>query len=369
MIQAKQTPLADWHRSHGGKMVEFAGYEMPIRYEGVLAEHRRVRHQCGMFDVSHMGELEVRGGAARAEVHRLVTNDVASLEPGQVVYTAMCNEAGGVLDDLLVYCLSDEVFWLVCNAANHSKISAWVEGHLGAGARMEDRSEATALFALQGPRVREVLEKWPRLSGHLGRVLGLEYYRAAQVDLEGIELLVSRTGYTGELGFEVYLPASQAPEIWEEIVEAGASCGLAPIGLGARDTLRLEAGYSLYGHELDETTLPYEAGIGWVVRPRAGEFVGRDALLQAKEAGISRRTVGLEVEGRHIPRQNAAVLAGGEVVGHVTSGGFSPTLESGIGLARIAVGLGDAPLSVDIRGKQVPAERVKLPFVPSHVKD
>lgn len=369
MTQYKQTPLTEWHREHGAKLVEFAGYEMPIRYEGVIAEHHRVRRQCGIFDVSHMGELEVRGADARANVHRLVTNDVASLRPGQVLYTAMCNEQGMVLDDLLVYCLAEDHFMIVCNAANHEKVVQWVGDHLDGAVTLDDRTEATALFAVQGPRSRGILRRWPRMQAHVERLAELEYYRAVPLDLGGFTVLLSRTGYTGELGYEIYLPIENARTSWEEILECGAEDGIAPIGLGARDTLRLEAGYSLYGHELDETTLPYEAGIGWVVKPKAGDFVGREALLAAKQRGVARRTIPLCLEGRHIPRQGAAVLTDGREVGRVTSGSFSPTLEQGIGLARVEVAASDRALSVDIRGKQIPAERVSLPFVPTHVKD
>jgi glycine cleavage system T protein (aminomethyltransferase) len=368
MTEPKHTPLTEWHRAHGGKLVEFAGYEMPMRYEGVIAEHHRVRRQCGIFDVSHMGELEVRGTDARASVHHLVTNDIQSLESGQVIYTAMCNEGGGVLDDLLIYCLSDDHFIIVCNAANHAKVASWVAARLDGDARMKDETENTALFALQGPESRKLLERWPRLASQIDRLRELEYYRASYLDLDGVKVLLSRTGYTGELGYELYLPTEFAVELWQELMECGSDCGIAPIGLGARDTLRLEAGYSLYGHELDESTLPYEGGIGWVVRPKAGDFVGRESLLHAKESGIERRTVALELEGRNIPRENAAVLADGETVGHITSGSFSPSLERGIGLARIRSTALDCTLLVDIRGKQVPAERVKLPFVPSHVR-
>lgn len=369
MTSSKQTPLAAWHREHGAKLVDFAGWEMPIRYEGVLAEHHCVRQRCGIFDVSHMGELRVRGGDARGQVDRLVTNDVSSLAGGAVLYTAMCNEEGRVLDDLLVYCLAEDDFLIVCNAANHDKVATWVEQHLEGEARLEDETEQTALFAVQGPRSRDVLMAWPRLEPHAERLRELPYYHAMPVDAGGVPILVSRTGYTGELGYELYLPAESALELWQEILAAGEAAGLHPIGLGARDTLRLEAGYSLYGHELDEQTLPYEAGIGWVVRLKAGDFIGRQALAAAKERGIERRTVALELEGRNIPRQDAVVRTDGRAVGRVTSGSFSPTLEHGIGLARVEASAVDAPLSVEIRGNAVAATRTRLPFVPSHVKD
>lgn len=369
MGDSKKTPLTEWHREHGGRLVDFAGYEMPVRYEGVMAEHERVRRHCGVFDVSHMGELELRGSSARDNVQRLVTNDVIRLESGQALYTALCRETGGTIDDLLVYCLDDERFLVVCNAANHGKVLRWMSSHLDDGVVLQDRSEETSLFALQGPRSLDVLRDWPRLAPHRETVESLEYYHAVELDLDGVGVLLSRTGYTGERGYELYLPALHAVTLWVEILEAGGAHEIAPIGLGARDTLRLEAGYSLYGHELEEDVLPYEAGIGWVVKLKAGDFIGREALAQAKEAGVTRRTVALQLEGRNIPRQGAPVLAGGKPVGEITSGSFSPTLQRGIGLARVSADAVDETLFVDIRGKQVEAERVRLPFVPSRVKE
>lgn len=369
MTDLKKTPLTEWHREHGGRLVDFAGYEMPVRYEGVVAEHKRVREHCGLFDVSHMGEIELRGEGARSNVHRLVTNNVQKLEAGHVLYTAMCRDDGGVLDDLLVYCLDDQRFLVVCNAANHGKVVSWVSAHLDDGVVLQDRTEEIALFALQGPSSLEVLRRWKRLEPHLGAVESLDYYRALEIGLDGVAVLLSRTGYTGERGYELYLPALHALSLWEELLEAGRDAGLAPIGLGARDTLRLEAGYSLYGHELAEDVLPYEAGIGWVVKLKAGDFLGRDALARAKEEGITRRTVALRLGGRNIPRQGSRVLHDEREVGVVTSGSFSPTLQRGIALARVEADVVDEPLSVDIRGRVAEAERVRLPFVPSRVKD
>ncbi len=370
MTELRRTPLSEWHRGHGARMSAFAGWDMPIRYpEGVIAEHLRVRRQAGIFDVSHMGELEIRGPLARADVHRLVTNDVRALAPGRVLYSALCNERGGVLDDVLVYCLDDERLWIVCNAANRDKIRDWVASRLSAGTTLADRSDSLALFAVQGPRSEEVLRAWPALADHRETLGALEYYHAAEIDVAGASLLLSRTGYTGEKGYELYLPAERAVDWWEQILAAGEAEGLGPVGLGARDTLRLEAGYSLYGHELDEETTPYEAGIGWVVKLRAGDFIGRDALVTQKENGVPRRTVALRLPGRSIPRQGAAVLADGREVGRVTSGSFSPVLEQGIGLARIESAAAELDLFVDVRGKAVEAERVRLPFVPTRVKD
>lgn len=370
MSELRSTPLTDWHRENGGKMVEFAGYAMPIRYaDGVIAEHKAVREACGIFDVSHMGELEIRGAEARRNVDRLVTNDVSKLEVGQVLYAAMCHPDGGIVDDVLVYCLGEERFMIVCNASNHAKVASWVGSQLEGDASLHDQTVSTALFAVQGPASLDVLRAWPRAAAHGATLASLDYYHCVFLDLDGIGALVSRTGYTGEKGYEIYVPVPDAVAVWTELLACGAAHGLRPIGLGARDTLRLEAGYSLYGQELADDVSPFEAGIGWTVRLKADDFVGRDVLAKQKEDGPPRRTVALRLEGRNIPRQHADVVADGSVVGEVTSGSFSPILECGIGLARIDASAVGATLAVDVRGKPVEAERVKLPFVPSRVKD
>ena len=370
MSELLSTPLTGWHATHGGKMVEFAGYSMPVRYaDGVITEHKAVREAVGIFDVSHMGELEIRGAQARSNVDRLVTNDVAVLGPGQVLYSAMCNERGGTVDDVLVYCLNEERFMIVCNASNHRKVVAWVSERLQGDATLDDRTQQTALFAVQGPRSLDTLLAWDRAKAHADRLRVLEYYHCVYLDLGGVDVLVSRTGYTGEKGYELYLPVEHAVTLWEELLEAGAAHGLRPIGLGARDTLRLEAGYSLYGHELADDVTPFEAGIGWVVKLKAGDFVGRDALVAQKEVGAPHRTVALRLEGRNIPRDGAVVQADGGDAGVVTSGTFSPVLECGIGLARVRSDAVESTLTVDVRGKQVAADKVRLPFVPSRVKD
>jgi aminomethyltransferase len=370
MSELLQTPLADWHRDHGAKLVEFAGWEMPLRYApGVIQEHLAVRQACGIFDVSHMGELEVAGPDARLAVDRLVTNNVARLEIGQVLYSALCRANGTVIDDVLVYCLSDDRFWIVCNAANHRRVAQWVGEELQGQATLRDLTLQTALFAIQGPRSLEVLGSFSPLAGLGDRLAGLEYYRLLEFEFEGHPAVISRTGYTGEKGYELYLPVAVAVAAWEGLLQAGAECGIQPIGLGARDTLRLEAGYSLYGHELDDETTPLEAGIGWVVKLKAGEFIGREALRNQRETGPPRKTIALSLPGRNIPRQGAKVLAGEEEAGVVTSGSFSPSLEHGIGLARVKSELIDRPLRVEVRRDYVAAEKVKLPFVPAHVRD
>jgi len=369
MTELRRTPLAEWHAAHGGRMVEFAGWSMPIQYSGVIAEHQAVRTRCGLFDVSHMAELRLRGADARAAVDALVTNDVSTLAPGGVVYTALCREDGGVLDDLLIYCLREDDWMIVANASNWQKVAAWLRERLPAGVEFQDQTEDTALLALQGPRSAEILRGWPRLAAHRARLDELDYYRAVQCDAGGTPILLSRTGYTGEWGYELYLPVEAASSIWQELLEAGAGLGLVACGLGARDTLRLEAGYSLYGHELGEDATPLEAGIGWVVRlKKSSDFVGREALSAQKERGVPRRTVALLLPGRNIARQGAPVLADGAQVGVVTSGTFSPTLERGIALARIEASAAESALSVDIRGRVVEAERGQLPFVPNRTR-
>jgi aminomethyltransferase len=342
---------------------------MPIQYASVLAEHQAVRSTCGLFDVSHMAELRVRGKSARAELDALVTNDLSRLAPSAAVYTALCREDGGILDDLLVYCL-DETDWLVvANASNREKVAVWLASRLK-GAELEDQTERTALLALQGPRSLDILQRWQRLSSQATVLSQLAYYHAVQCDAAGISMLLSRTGYTGERGYELYVDWQDALTVWQELLEVGAPLGLTACGLGARDTLRLEAGYSLYGHELGEECSPWEAGIGWVVRLKKGsDFVGRAALTAQKQRGVSRCTLALLLPGRNIARQGATVLAGDRSVGIVTSGSFSPTLERGIALARVESGSSDAPLSLDIRGRVVAAERTTLPFVPNRTRD
>lgn len=368
MTQLRKTALSAWHEAHGGRMVPFAGWSMPVQYEGVMAEHRAVREAAGLFDVSHMAELAVRGPQAVEAVDRLVTNNVARLEDGQVLYTAMCRADGGILDDLLVYRHSAEHLLIVGNAANHERDRDWIAGHLEGEVEFTDESDRTALIALQGPRSRDILSRLPELAAHRDAVGQLGYYRFFPTELGGAPAVVSRTGYTGELGFEIYLAPAAATAVWEGLMAAGEGDGLVPVGLGARDTLRLEAGFSLYGHELDEETTPYEAGIGWTVRLKAGDFLGRDVLAEQKEAGPPRTTIALLPEGRASARQGAPVLAGDEVVGEVSSGSFSPTLGRPIAIARVRSDAVENELAVELRGRRVAAARTELPFVPNRTR-
>ncbi len=351
----KRTPLYDCHLEAGAKMVDFAGWEMPVQYAGVIEEHRAVRTAAGLFDVSHMGEVRVRGAGAEALLQRLTPNDVAKLVPGRAHYSGLLTERGTYVDDLLVYRLAADDFLVVVNASNAPGDFAWMASRAQGEAEVTDESERWALLALQGPKALAILTLLASPD-----VSGLKYYGFVQGQVDGTPAILSRTGYTGEDGFEIYLAPEEAPKVWRRLVEAGA----APAGLGARDTLRLEAAMALYGHEIDETTTPFEAGLGWVVKLDKGEFLGRDALAAQKAAGVPRKLVGFEVQGRGIARQGHAVVSDGGAVGTVTSGTWSPTFEKAIGMAYVPPEMAapGTPLTLDVRGKPLPAVVVELPF-------
>jgi glycine cleavage system T protein (aminomethyltransferase) len=351
----KRTPLYDCHREAGARLVEFAGWEMPVQYAGVIEEHRAVRTAAGLFDVSHMGEIRVRGTGAEALLQRLTPNDVAKLAPGRAHYSGLLTERGTYVDDLLIYRLAAEDFLVVVNASNAARDFEWIASRAEGEAEIADESERFALLALQGPQALEILA--PLASPD---VSGLKYYGFLQGTVNGVPALISRTGYTGEDGFEIYLSPEDAPGVWRRLAAAGA----APAGLGARDTLRLEAAMALYGHELDETTTPFEAGLGWVVKLDKGDFLGREALAAQKAEGPSRKLVGFEVRGRGIARQGHAVVSDGATVGAVTSGTWSPTFEKALGMAYVpaAMAAPGTPLTLDVRGKPMPAAVVELPF-------
>ena len=361
----RTTPLHDRHLALGAKMAPFGGFDMPIQYEGIVAEHQAVRESAGLFDVSHMGEFRVTGPDALALVQRLVTNDVSTLADGRAQYAVLCHETGGAVDDLLVYRIAQDDVLLVVNASNIEKdwghVSA-VAADAGLDAEVEDQSDGWALLALQGPRAFEVFE---RASGmDVGEIPYYHFRRAEAGAVFGAErAIVSHTGYTGERGLELYLAPEAAGRAWDALVQAGAT----PAGLGARDTLRLEAGYCLYGHELDDETTPLEAGLGWVVKPDASDFVGRDALARQKAEGVPRRLVGLVVEGRGIPRAGYPIVdADGIELGAVTSGSQSPTLGRGVALGFVPndpayTALG-TELGVSVRGRVLPATVTKPPF-------
>jgi aminomethyltransferase len=356
----KHTPLNDEHVALGGKMVPFAGYSMPVQYPtGITAEHKAVREACGLFDVSHMGEFIVRGPGALDMVQRISVNDASKIEVGQAQYSAMCLESGCVIDDLIIYRFPDH-FMLVVNAANMAKDWAWVSRHAADfDVELEDASERTALLALQGPKAREILRPLASLD-----VDDVKYYRFAEGEVAGVPAVISGTGYTGEDGFELYIPANRAAELWRALLDAGRDAGLIPAGLGARDSLRLEVGYALYGNDLDEEHTTLESGLGWVTKLDKGDFVGRDALAAQKEAGVGRRLVGLRLTDKGFPRPGYDVVSGGEVVGKVTSGTVSPTLGYGVALGYVPTELSkaDTVVQIDARGRLVEAVVQRPPF-------
>jgi aminomethyltransferase len=367
----RRTPLYACHLEQGARMVPFAGWEMPVQYAGVIDEHRAVRGAAGLFDVSHMGEVGVRGAGAERFLQWLTPNDVAQLVPGRAHYSGLLTDRGTYVDDLLIYRLAADDFMVVVNASNAERDLAWIREHAAgqpasgaSGAapgnpEIADESDRYALLALQGPRALAILE--PLASPG---VAALRYYGFLRGEVAGAPAIISRTGYTGEDGFELYLEPDAAPEVWRRLLAAGAPHGLVPAGLGARDTLRLEAAMALYGHELDERTTPFEAGLSWVVKLGKGDFLGRAALQDQKERGVGRTLIGFAVQDRGIARQGHAVLSEGRVVGEVSSGTFSPTLGKALGMAFVPPALAAAgtPLEVDVRGRKLAAVVVELPF-------
>ena len=359
MSQLLRTACHDWHVAHGGRMVDFAGWEMPVQYSAIVAEHHAVRRAAGLFDIAHMGRLKFTGPQAAKFLDHLVTNDVLGLAPGQIRYALVTNEQGGILDDVLVYRLAD-CHLLVVNASNRQKILAWIDRHRGKfQVTVEDQTVPHFMLALQGPRAQSLLQ--PLVDVDLMKI---KYYFGTPARVQGQSGFVSRTGYTGEDGFEVIVAASRATALWEALIAAGAAVGLLPAGLGCRDTLRLEAGMPLYGHELDETIDPFTAGLAFGVRLDAGDFIGRAALAAAKADPDRLRRVGLQLAGKRIAREGALVFAGDRQIGRVTSGTFSPTLETSIAMALVpsAQAAAGTPLMIDIRGQREPATVVKLPF-------
>lgn len=360
----QRTPLYERHVALGAKMVEFAGWSMPVQYDGLVQEHRRVREAAGLFDVSHMGELYFEGASALETLDNLATNDVRALADGQVLYTALCNEAGGVRDDALVYRLDPHRFVLVVNASNTAKIAVWAREHLQRGTTMADVSSEIALLAVQGPQSRAVLEASTLLGDLPRRLAGLPYYHFVSGTVDGTPVTLSRTGYTGEHGYEVFVPPARAVDVWDELLERGRALGLGPAGLGARDTLRFEVCFCLYGHELGEDTSPLEAGIGWTVKLRKPRFIGKEALVRQKAAGLSRKLVGIEIpsEARAIARQGFEVRSGGRRVGVVTSGTWAPTLERSLALALVEGAAAPGPLDVVVRSREVRVAIRPIPF-------
>lgn len=367
--ELRRTPLYERHRAAGARIVEFAGWEMPVQYSGVIDEHRAVRGAAGLFDVSHMGELRIVGPGAEALVQYLTPNDVSKLTAGRAQYSAFLTERGTYVDDLLVYRIGAEEFMIVVNAARADEDFRWASERArqapdeARDADVEDVSERYALLALQGPRAVEILRPLAAVEGE-GGLDGVRFYRFARGEVDGAPAILSRTGYTGEDGFELYLHPDDAPRIWDRLLDAGGDRGLVPAGLGARDTLRLEAGMALYGHDIDDGVTPWEANLGWTVKLDKGDFVGRSALVAQKEAGVERRLMGFEVEGRGIAREGHRVLDGDREVGRVTSGTWSPTFENALGMAYVPADRAEpgTPIEIDVRGRRVAAKVVSLPF-------
>jgi len=373
VAQLKKTPLYERHIEAGAKMIEFAGYLMPIQYTGIIEEHNAVRNSAGLFDLTHMGELEIRGDWNLEFVQYLITNDIEKIPVGGVQYTTICNENGGILDDVLVYRMKDR-FLLIVNAVNKDKIYRWIiskEGILCADGRkysclVVDKSQKLAIIAIQGPKSEEILQRITTVD-----LSELEYYRFVKGKILDTEGIISRTGYTGEDGFELYIPNEDAVPVWDSLMVEGEKYGLKPVGLGARDTLRLEAKYALYGNELNEERNPVEVGLKWVVGKDKPTFIGKTPIMKAIESKPEHKIIGFEMKKPGVPRKDCKVFnEDGKEVGVVTSGTFSPTLKKAIGLAfvkRKGMKVGK-PINIQIRKKLVPAVIVRTPFYRGSVK-
>lgn len=357
-----KTPLYEIHQSLGARLIEFHGYELPLEYTSIMEEHLAVRNGAGLFDLSHMGEIEVEGGNALKFLQRLITNDAEGLADRKILYTPLCNPHGGIIDDVIVYRFNRERFLLVVNASNIQKVHQWMENNSLAGARVLDRSQEIGMIAIQGPVSQSIVES---ALGGLGKdVANLPHH--GLIEKEG--MVISRSGYTGEDGFEVYVPNDRCINLWERLMDFGRPLGLRPAGLGARDTLRLEAGLLLYGNDIDDNTTPLEAGIAWTVKFHKEDFIGKEALLSQKASGVKRRLSGLELLERGIPRTGYSILADSKKIGYVTSGTFSPSLQKPIAMGYVEsnyaeVGTRHAvPLLVEIRDRRLKARIVSLPF-------
>jgi aminomethyltransferase len=352
---AHRTPLYNWHVAHGARMVDFAGWDMPIQYTSIIEEHQAVRSAVGIFDISHMGRLWFEGAEPLDLIQRIFTNNAATMKEGQVRYGLICNERGGILDDVLVYRWSDGL-GMVVNASNREKIVSWfAKQQSSRQAPVQDVTASGLMVAVQGPQAVELCKGLTPAD-----TSNLAYYHGCRTSYQGRPCMVSRTGYTGEDGLEFMVSAEQAEILWKELLKRGAK----PCGLGARDTLRLEAGMPLYGHELSEDIDPFQAGLGWAVKMDKGGFIGREALVRRRQDKMLPQRVGLELEGKRLAREGDAVLKDGKAIGKVTSGTFSPTLAKGIAMAYVeptCTAVGTA-CEVDVRGKPVAARVVSLPF-------
>jgi aminomethyltransferase len=355
----KKTPLNARHRAAGGKMVEFGGWDMPVEYSGITDEHHAVRTRAGVFDVSHMGQIEIAGGDALAAVQHITSNDASRLSVGQAQYSALTTPVGTFVDDVLTYRLADDHFMLVVNASNIIKDFTWIAQHISGDAAAVNTSSRYALIALQGPAAREVLQTLTAVS--LGE---LKYYWFTTGEVTGVRSTISRTGYTGEDGFEVFVPPASAERVWDAILQAGRSAGVVPAGLGARDTLRLEAGMRLHGSDIDDTTSVLEADLGWIVGWKKGDFLGADALRRQKQEGVQRKLVGFEVLDRAIARHGYDAYIDGRKAGVVTSGTQTPFLRKAIGMAYLPVShvSPGTQFEIDVRGRRARAQVVPMPF-------
>jgi aminomethyltransferase len=354
----QRTPLYETHVRSGARIVEFAGWEMPVQYEGILAEHEAVRTRVGLFDVSHMGEVVFRGPRALEALNRVFTNDLGKVADGQAQYGCLCREDGGIVDDVVVYRRAADDLLVCVNAGNRQKDFDWLAGHAG-GADVKNESDAWAQLALQGPKAAGLLQRLTKVN-----LSQMRSYRFAPGDVAGIPCIVARTGYTGEDGFELFCPSDRGAALWDALMAAGKPEGIAPAGLGCRDSLRLEMAYRLYGSDMDDRTTPLEAGLAWVVKLDKGEFVGREALLRQREQGLARKLVGFTLTDPGIPRHGYAVLQDGRKVGEVTSGTKSPSLGIAIGLAYVPTALAaeGSTFAIEIRGRAAAARVVKTPF-------
>ncbi|NLW02356.1 MAG: glycine cleavage system aminomethyltransferase GcvT [Clostridiaceae bacterium] len=356
----KKTPLYEKHLDFNAKMTDFGGWLLPLEYTGIIEEHKQVRNAAGLFDVSHMGEVIIRGKNAGAFLQQLLTNDMSKAADGRVIYSPMCCDNGGVVDDLLVYRFSDDYYLLVTNAANTDKDFEWIREHLTGGAEAVNVSDSWAQLAIQGPCAESILQQAADYPLRDIRFFAF----VPEVNICGVPAMVSRTGYTGEDGFEVYIPRDKAPVVWEGLLELGRDKGLVPAGLGARDTLRLEAALPLYGHELSPDITPLEAGLGAFVKLNKDSFIGKEALLRQHTQGLERKLTGFVMTGRGIPRSGYDMVDGENRIGFVTSGSYSPSLGQNIGMAMADIGYSQPGTEVDviIRNKPVRARTVELPF-------
>ncbi len=355
------TPLYEEHKKLGAKIVPFAGWEMPLSYTGVLEEHRATRSAVGLFDVSHMGRIDLTGPAAVTLLDRVATSPVKKLAVGGMQYALACNEQGGILDDIMIYRFGEQRYFVCANASNAEKIFQWLAKQAAgfSGVQVTDRSAALAQIAVQGPRSRDLMR--PLTEAALDQ---LKLRHCVEAKVAGVPMLLSRSGYTGELGYELYLPAGRAREVWETLLLKGSAYGLKPCGLGCRDTLRLEMGYPLYGNDMDETTTPIEASLEFAVDLGKGDFIGRGVMVRQKENGISRKLIGFELLQRGVPRHGHTIFAGGQEIGVVASGNYSPALNKGIGMGYVRTTFAEVggEIQIDIRGTAVPAVIVERPF-------